>query len=432
MENFESKGFWWLPNQMNERIAGILSFKADESATLELIGTLDSSRTPFDGIFESRAYDVILGVNENGIAITLLKCFLTNDHRNTRCDFPITVYSAQYILVGQHLNSADDKLFNRCEVELPSLTRWCFPALITSDFKRQHKTHLPKSMGLSVDCSKLNQAIDSVEIEELGINISLLPQIRITWDIYAPQTSQQTILVVESSEKKSLFSFLHNVHIFKEFLTFATLANVEETKFTLQHKNLSPEHQNDEEKSETISLYYIEYDTNKKKQSKDRSLFNYDLIKNDFHNIIRKWYLESNSIAPIRSHLIQSIRPKKNFSSIDFLIVFQAIEGYMIRFLYGDTGVKNNLNKLIKEYSDIQDLNCDKIDVDAVVESRNYYSHFMLKSKKPKTLEGYELFCQTRKLQDLLICCMLSFIGLDHDKINNLIINSQWNFFNVN
>ena len=101
----------------------------------------------------------------------------------------------------------------------------------------------------------------------------------------------------------------------------------------------------------------------------------------------------------------------------------------MIRFKYGDKRVKQNLKKLIEEYNDIRNLNCNKIDIDAVVDSRNYYSHFMNKSKKPRTLDGYELFCQTRRLKDLLICCMLSFIGFSHDEINKLMTKSEYSFY---
>lgn len=53
----------------------------------------------------------------------------------------------------------------------------------------------------------------------------------------------------------------------------------------------------------------------------------------------------------------------------------------------------------------------------------------MNKSKKPRTIDGYELFCQTRRLKDLLICCMLSFIGFSHDEINKLMTKSEYSFY---
>ena len=41
MESFEYKGYWYLPNKPDRKIAGILSFKDGESSTLELIGDID-------------------------------------------------------------------------------------------------------------------------------------------------------------------------------------------------------------------------------------------------------------------------------------------------------------------------------------------------------------------------------------------------------
>lgn len=41
MESFEYKGYWYLPNKPDRKIAGILSFKDGESSTLELIGKIE-------------------------------------------------------------------------------------------------------------------------------------------------------------------------------------------------------------------------------------------------------------------------------------------------------------------------------------------------------------------------------------------------------
>ena len=95
--------------------------------------------------------------------------------------------------------------------------------------------------------------------------------------------------------------------------------------------------------------------------------------------------MESDDIAPIRAHLIESIKKKGSFSSVDFLIVFQAIEGFMIRFLYEDkSSTKNKLATLLHDFSDIAKLKCNEIDVDAAVNSRHYYSHFSKNHKKRK------------------------------------------------
>lgn len=54
-----------------------------------------------------------------------------------------------------------------------------------------------------------------------------------------------------------------------------------------------------------------------------------------------------------------------------------------------------------------------------------YYSHFMNKSQKPNTLDGIELYKLTGKLRILWICCVLSFIGMDHQQIDQLLSKSN-------
>ena len=46
MESFEYKGYWYLPDNIDRRIAGILTFNDGESASLELIGEIELYENP--------------------------------------------------------------------------------------------------------------------------------------------------------------------------------------------------------------------------------------------------------------------------------------------------------------------------------------------------------------------------------------------------
>ena len=67
------------------------------------------------------------------------------------------------------------------------------------------------------------------------------------------------------------------------------------------------------------------------------------------------------------------------------------------------------ISSIVSEFSDVDLLRRNKVDIDAVVDSRHYYSHFVPLKKKPKTLDGIELFKESRKIRILLMCCILSF-----------------------
>lgn len=93
--------------------------------------------------------------------------------------------------------------------------------------------------------------------------------------------------------------------------------------------------------------------------------------------------------------MINSIKKQELYSSVDFLIVIQAIEGFWWRFrdesyhekksisTKNKTSLKTLLNELIAEFKDIELIAIANINVAAVVDSRHYYSHFLPKCNKP-------------------------------------------------
>src|SRR5690554_2234229 len=103
--------------------------------------------------------------------------------------------------------------------------------------------------------------------------------------------------------------------------------------------------------------------------------------------ILQKWFADKEDIAPIHAHIMESIKPKNVFSSVDFLIVVQAIEGYYTRFRKKDS-LTNILKNIILEFSFVNKIKKDNLNIEEVRDSRHYYSHFMKKSEKPQAKEG--------------------------------------------
>jgi len=131
-------------------------------------------------------------------------------------------------------------------------------------------------------------------------------------------------------------------------------------------------------------------------------------------------------LAPIRYHLIASIKQKKIFTSLDFLILVQSLEGYHRRFIQkkikvpkGESELKLRLNELIQIFNSIDWIKNKPINLLHVVNSRNYYSHFF--ERNENVLDGKELYFLTEQLRILLICCVLNLIGLEIPLINKLL-----------
>lgn len=125
---------------------------------------------------------------------------------------------------------------------------------------------------------------------------------------------------------------------------------------------------------------------------------------------------------------------------MDFLVIIQAIEGFWWRFRDEDYRLKNRitgktdtrlktiLNSLIDEFKGIITLELNKIEVNEVVDSRHYFSHFVPKAKKPFAKDGIELYHLTNQIRKLLICCVLNFIGFSNEQINKIVKKSDNKF----
>lgn len=91
------------------------------------------------------------------------------------------------------------------------------------------------------------------------------------------------------------------------------------------------------------------------------------------------------------------------------------------------THLKTIISELLSEFSDVQVVGKLKntLDVNAVVDSRHYYSHFMQRSSKPHTKEGKELYDLTKGLKKILICCVMSLLGVERRALNGILSKAQ-------
>ena len=137
---------------------------------------------------------------------------------------------------------------------------------------------------------------------------------------------------------------------------------------------------------------------------------------------------------PIREHLVECIKRKRFYSSVDFLIIVQAIECFWWRFREStyrqkkssetkNTSLKVILEELIIEFKDIKVLRIEELSIINTINSRHYYSHYFDKNKKSNIVDGYDLYKLNRKLRILLICCTLSLMDFTSPEINDIITN---------
>lgn len=62
------------------------------------------------------------------------------------------------------------------------------------------------------------------------------------------------------------------------------------------------------------------------------------------------------------------------------------------------------------------------------MDSRDYYAHFMPRERKQHILDGFDLHDLTQKVRRLVICCVLSDLGMDNTAIDGIFKNSNSKF----
>ncbi|MGL4805586.1 MAG: HEPN domain-containing protein [Bacteroidales bacterium] len=182
-----------------------------------------------------------------------------------------------------------------------------------------------------------------------------------------------------------------------------------------------------QELNDTLELIYV--NENYSDTPKDY-LTDYEKIKGIYPVMITKWYNLSIDLAPIRNHLIKSLRRKSVFDYSDFVIVAHALEGYYIRFVNnGRMQIKIRYKNLFDRFSDLKVFENQVFNEIAAADSRNYYSHFFEKETRHQVLDGLELHNLYKQMRVLLICCILELIGIDIDTINTITSSSNSNVF---
>ena len=353
--------------------------------------------------------------------------------------FPIVRYKCDYLLIGKHIGGLDEKRLYTAKIRIPELSYWCHPEALQTclSFDKNSKQISKISISFHTKHESNKDIICNVQVND-NTSIILRKGIDYTGISLTPQIEQYTYIKILKRNKSSIIDLLADIRTFEYFLTFATFNIVKSSDITIFEEETDL--QEDEENQHTIINLIHPFIERKSIHNDNRThyyLFNYLSIKDFYVEMLKKWYNIPDDLYPIRSHLINSIKKQDLYSSVDFLIVIQAIEGFWWRFRdesYHEkksiptktkTSLKTLLNELIAEFKDIKLIAIANINVAAVVDSRHYYSHFLPKYKKPKALDGMELFKESRKIRVLLICCILSFVGLQNHQIDTIFQKSN-------
>jgi hypothetical protein len=417
-EQFEIKGYWFLPGDEDNRVAGTLYFTPNKGIMLELIGSFHEQLEFLESSFNDRKKStaIIWGESSDAKNITLIDCSSCGS-LNFSASFPMQKFSVRYALVGIHLAQTDSAVFNSISVRLPFLTTW------VNNYRVKYSL---KFGDAGVNGFELGYHLDDNNV----IPVQLDPELalEIEFSCTPPSTSTTEVLTVQQGYQLNFNSLqLHSFHHllkkanrFNTFLQLGTLNELSFEKITLINPDDYQEFTDGRKYFHPVELFYQQHtNTAVSKSSMKDFLFTYDAIEGTFNDIIKKWFEFDIQMAPILKHLINSIGPKDFFDTGDFLVVVQALEGYATRFrpniqkIGKKLTLKDQLNSLWAEFSFIPRIQNLNLNVDTATNSRHYYSHFFNKKANAHVADGVELYKLTQSLKAILICCVLTETGFD-------------------
>lgn len=396
-------GIWWLPEDDKNVVTGNLIIEEDK-INLETIGAIVSSDKPLYVPYAP----VIWGKTSDAKNVSLFNCHIRFS-KNLSCPFSTTNCSVQLVVVGEHIRSLDTVGDYDVKAHIDELSSWFVPNAIIHEVSNGNYSWL----------LNINPHNVSVNIED-GCNIKLSGECEYHSKDFNVELTQRSTLNFLYSKQISIKDAKSKIFAFEQFLSFVSLTPVRYKRFFLIDK----EKQKDKTKNCSIEILECRNNQYDYKRNKNYFLFDYNMIESKFSEVIKKWYAEKE-LFPIRAHLIDSIDHHGIFSSNEFLIVAQAIDGYYCRFVNDNEKFSVCLEKLRDEFSDIKKVELNDDDIKCIVDSRHHYSHLLMSGKKHHVLDGHELYELNHKLRKLLICCILSFVGFNNDEINEIFANSN-------
>jgi len=358
------------------KYTGTLTYHEQEGAKLELFH--------YPSSFFARHYspnDVMWGKDANGNIFTLFNVVMKKEHIG---DFTKIEFVVAYILIGEHVLSANDTVFSSCEVQFPYLRNWAFHNNII-----QSNAGKAISFMIPIYAEKLLETTN-----EEGACCRLWQGQTIERAIHDMTITQTTMLEIEALEATSIRSCMRHIEEFAQFLSIALYSdqNPSKIKFT-----------NRKTKRESILLFKKDVSVN----PEDFSLIKFGLLKEKLPSMMNLWHENFDKIAPISSYLIESLQKKSKFDVPDFLIIAQALDGFYKRFVNKKNG------KDIQKYKDQIEILLNQF-----TDSRNYYSHLFPDEEIKSAVEGGDLYWLTEKCKILLTCCILNMLGLTNKEIN--------------
>lgn len=440
-DDFEYKGKWWLPENTDRKVAGILSVQK-RNITLNLFDSLKESENPLHfGGGEVFCPDIINGITDNGKLCTLLKTFQSSSIFHSS-GMQKESYVINFLLVGDKMfDSIDEVKFSSVLINYTCLEEWLAKPPFTVDYKKKMASFVaPESFEIYVDSLKAQVAL-SWELIMGSQNFRSLK-----WDYTA-------FIKITPNDSMSHEGCLEVVNSFGNLLALF----IGEAVYPRSIKACVGEIRIGDGKKmkQNVEMFYCLLG-----DKVIRSIRQFDIIipfsviRENITEILQNWHVKSSLLEPSCNLLLSSFYKSKTYIKSLFLSLVQALESFhrrkydgkyleeqeyakykkiltdalpskmprdlktslWSRLKYGNEyALRKRIAEIFKSFQpDTVKLITDdpKSFIESVVDTRNYLTHYD-KEIESNSLNGVDLYYTNERLSILLIVLLLREIGIE-------------------
>jgi len=447
----ELRGFWWLPERPDDKVAGILTFPAEESIRLELIGALKD----LPDLVNSQSPEVVLGIAD-GKLVTLVDCI----ESRISLSLPGCMsqsFVAAMALVGAHFDSTEKMMFNRVDVQYPLLADWAGVSGITPKYRFEGKC----VRGCEVNYEWPEEQI--VPLKEGTLRITY--GVQTGGDLLREfKVRHSTLMRFDCTLPKSFEELYREIVCpMQYFLCLATGESNYPTSLTVYsplHTIELPQREREPIPIEVrwSGMHAGEYQS--ERIHSDSMRFQLKDVKAQCARLISRWFELSHELGEILGLFYNTLHTPHMYLEYEFLSVMQALEAYH-RFrknncenppeehekrldeilkavpephkcwlkeklaFSNEPSLHKRLRELLDNHylvmADLVGSTDDSINrfVTRVKDTRNYLIHHNDRLRN-KVLTGAQLFSATRVLIFLFEACLLEDLGFSEESINRM------------
>lgn len=431
----EFRGWWWLPEQPDDRLPGTLTVSRGE-AELDLTGdfgheVIAETESEVEWSFDLAAKPRILGIDRDGEAVT------SEGHQSASYDqhsagVTISRYRRRITLVGRHFGSREKIRFDEIAIRASDLTAWTQTRIIETKLK-----HRKRGSGyVWGDASARSKSLPDIDIAlargergfiRYGAKFKGI-------DIWGQgsehaELSQDTTFHFRFARPRDLDYIFARVGDLRNFLSLAVGRPVAILGVTGYSDDFADERTKLLHPVEIIWAVPHNPDPPTKARDPHDMLFTLPAVQTEISKVMRSWLAKQKRLEPVFNLFFGLLYNRHIELDVRFLLYAQALETYGYR--RGRKPVERSFRDQAKAVLAICTTASRKIvgdDLDAFTAhlkvTRDFYTHYN-PAKEKKAAKGVGLLLLTLQLRTLIEMALLRELGFKQNEVDAILARAR-------